>query len=89
MVNLKQIIQRFLAGYDSNGGNYNDRDVHYENAILWAQEQIQEMDDVEEVFITESNYPFLISRRSKLAVFKSVVRQKSLTILITAFCFHD
>lgn len=75
-MSLNQKCSRFIKEFDKKGGNSEDRDTHYESAILWAHQKILNLDHVHEISLGDSRlkYNFLVSQKNKMALFKSTVR---------------
>lgn len=71
----EKMCQRFMRIFDEQGSDLLV-DLPYENAILWALEQIGHIDHVESMTLTTNNHPFYISGFAQCGLFKRSVRQK-------------
>lgn len=65
-------IIKFIREFSENGGDQEDWNNLYEEAIKWAHQQIENLPHVERV--TLGDHPFLISEENEMAVFLSTVR---------------
>lgn len=86
MEEFDQVCAKFVNGFNDEGGDYFNDETHYEDAIQWAIDKVENLSHVEKITIGEAHYPFLVSDENKMALFPSVVITfSSLTIGIYIF----